>query len=182
MHPKHRKIALIVAILIALFLLSFRICGDCGISAKENLTFAKTFIICYKCERRRELEVSERKRLERVKRELEKEREREQARIIEMPKMPQERQEEECDALVDETYRIIEHIADGINYIKREKGTLPNTLEQLNKALEIHIIDAWGTPLQYKRLSDKTYEIHSAGPDGQFGTTDDIAVTRTTRS
>ena len=33
--------------------------------------------------------------------------------------------------------------------------------------------DAWGTPLRYS-LVGRTYEIRSAGPDGTFGTPDDL--------
>lgn len=36
------------------------------------------------------------------------------------------------------------------------------------------LIDAWGTPYQYSKKSRFTFEVRSAGPDGQMNTEDDI--------
>ncbi len=36
------------------------------------------------------------------------------------------------------------------------------------------LFDAWGHAITYKRINTKQYEIRSAGPDGRFGTRDDI--------
>jgi len=35
--------------------------------------------------------------------------------------------------------------------------------------------DPWLKPLAYKPNDDGTFELRSAGPDGEFGTADDIA-------
>ena len=35
-------------------------------------------------------------------------------------------------------------------------------------------IDAWGRTLKYERLSDSGFRLTSAGPDGVYGTADDI--------
>ncbi len=34
--------------------------------------------------------------------------------------------------------------------------------------------DAWGRVIRYERLSDSSFRLTSAGPDGEFGTDDDI--------
>jgi len=36
------------------------------------------------------------------------------------------------------------------------------------------LFDAWGQPIQYKKLSKVKYEIRSGGPDKQIGTEDDL--------
>lgn len=36
------------------------------------------------------------------------------------------------------------------------------------------LIDAWGTPYQYTKKTRFTFEVRSAGPDGQMNTEDDI--------
>ncbi|MBP7705982.1 MAG: hypothetical protein KA243_01920 [Candidatus Aminicenantes bacterium] len=35
--------------------------------------------------------------------------------------------------------------------------------------------DAWGRAIRYEKLSDDAFRLTSAGPDGEFGTADDIA-------
>jgi hypothetical protein len=37
--------------------------------------------------------------------------------------------------------------------------------------------DAWGTKLKYTKLEDDHFELTSAGPDREFGTSDDITAT-----
>jgi hypothetical protein len=37
------------------------------------------------------------------------------------------------------------------------------------------MVDSWGTPLRVTRVSATAAKIESAGPDGRFGTADDIA-------
>jgi len=39
--------------------------------------------------------------------------------------------------------------------------------------------DGWGRKVRYSRSQDD-FEVRSAGPDGRFGTTDDLIATRST--
>jgi len=39
-------------------------------------------------------------------------------------------------------------------------------------------LDSWGNPLRYSCGNGKTYRLISAGPDGRFGTADDIQQER----
>jgi hypothetical protein len=36
------------------------------------------------------------------------------------------------------------------------------------------LLDAWGRAIQYEKISDSAFRLKSAGPDGEFGTADDI--------
>ncbi len=60
---------------------------------------------------------------------------------------------------------------------------LPDTLEDLtvsaNEDVEApldknSLFDAWGQPIQYKKISKVKYELRSGGPDKQVGTEDDL--------
>jgi hypothetical protein len=56
-------------------------------------------------------------------------------------------------------------------------GGLPESLEDLRKLhpTAAALPDAWGTGFRYERLSETAFRLTSAGPDGAFGTDDDIA-------
>ena len=66
-------------------------------------------------------------------------------------------------------------------FAMRHNGKLPDTLEELTQGTddkpgllkESALNDPWGTPFQYTRQG-KRVKIVSAGPDGDFGTDDDI--------
>ncbi len=47
-----------------------------------------------------------------------------------------------------------------------------NALRRFQPALSSR--DAWGREIRYERLSDSSFRLTSAGPDGEFGTADDI--------
>ena len=53
-----------------------------------------------------------------------------------------------------------------------EDGALPSD-EEGNQLIE-EFEDAWGNPLRYELQGEDRYIIRSAGPDGEFGTADDI--------
>jgi hypothetical protein len=57
-----------------------------------------------------------------------------------------------------------------------EGAGLPATLDAL---VRLHpgaasVADAWGRKFRYEKLSDETFRLSSAGPDGEFDTADDI--------
>ena len=64
-------------------------------------------------------------------------------------------------------------------------GELPPSLDHvLPQAIDARsrmemLRDGWGRPFRYSR-SDNDFEIRSAGPDGRFGSADDIVATRST--
>ena len=60
---------------------------------------------------------------------------------------------------------------------------LPESLDELtvapNEDVEApldknSLFDAWGQPIQYKKISKVKYELRSGGPDKQIGTEDDL--------
>jgi len=38
----------------------------------------------------------------------------------------------------------------------------------------VSAVDAWGREIRYEKLSDSSFRLTSAGPDGQYETGDDI--------
>jgi hypothetical protein len=58
-----------------------------------------------------------------------------------------------------------------------EEGQAPADLTELKRSqpgVGAGSLDAWGQALKYERLSDSGFRLISAGPDGAFGTADDI--------
>jgi len=57
-----------------------------------------------------------------------------------------------------------------------EGDGLPDTLEALRRFHPTAgaLPDAWGKKIRYERLSDSSFRLRSAGPDGAFETEDDI--------
>jgi hypothetical protein len=53
---------------------------------------------------------------------------------------------------------------------------LPESLDALRKSHPTAAVlpDAWGRRIRYERLSDSSFRLRSAGPDGIFETEDDI--------
>lgn len=62
-----------------------------------------------------------------------------------------------------------------LEYATGDQG-LPEDLKQLERSrpLGSGIVDAWGRPIRYEKLSDSSFRLSSSGPDGVFGTADDI--------
>jgi hypothetical protein len=71
------------------------------------------------------------------------------------------------------TSRILYGIVQALDAYGREAGTLPEHLAELSEA---GTEDAWGRKLHYAE-SGLRFEVRSAGPDGRFGTDDDIVAT-----
>ncbi len=59
-----------------------------------------------------------------------------------------------------------------------EYGRAPENLQQLLQEARLMSgdKDAWGTPVQYKRISDDSFQLISAGNDREFDTSDDIVL------
>ena len=60
---------------------------------------------------------------------------------------------------------------------KNQHGSLPAALSDLGQPSEKNMFmttDPWGTQFKYTPLGDDHFELTSAGPDGKFGTSDDI--------
>jgi hypothetical protein len=53
---------------------------------------------------------------------------------------------------------------------------LPDSLKpiQRSRPLGSALLDAWGRTIKYERLSESSFRLSSAGPDGKFDTADDI--------
>lgn len=61
-----------------------------------------------------------------------------------------------------------------------QQGRLPKDFEELRQSrlLVGPAVDAWGRELRLEIIADEGFRLLSAGADGQFGTEDDIALTR----
>ena len=75
----------------------------------------------------------------------------------------------------------IKNIGVAVEAYEMEVGKFPVSLQDLTQAtdergalLTAVPVDAWGTEFQYKKTGDFSYEIRSAGPDGQHGSSDDL--------
>jgi len=62
-----------------------------------------------------------------------------------------------------------------LNYATQGEG-LPESLDALRKfhPTAAALPDAWGRKIRYEKLSDDSFRLRSAGPDGAFDTEDDI--------
>jgi len=62
-----------------------------------------------------------------------------------------------------------------LTYATEGEG-LPESLEALRRfhPTAAALPDAWGRKIRYERLSDSSFRLRSAGPDGAFETEDDI--------
>jgi len=57
-----------------------------------------------------------------------------------------------------------------------EQG-LPESLKELQRhrpSIGMGLLDPWGKAVTYEKLSDSSFRLRSAGPDGVFETADDI--------
>jgi hypothetical protein len=82
------------------------------------------------------------------------------------------------EAKIDLTKVNIEQLGRIILSNVSEEGRPPSDLAGLKRSqpgIAAGALDAWGRTLKYERLSDSGFRLTSAGPDGAFGTPDDIA-------
>ena len=64
-----------------------------------------------------------------------------------------------------------------VAYSMKHGGKYPDSLEALTQEdalLQGGVEDPWGTPIQFEKRGKKRPLITSAGPDGEFGTEDDL--------
>jgi hypothetical protein len=63
-----------------------------------------------------------------------------------------------------------------LTYATEGEG-LPESLEALRRfhPTAAALPDAWGRRIRYEKLSDSSFRLRSAGPDGEFDTEDDIS-------
>ncbi len=56
------------------------------------------------------------------------------------------------------------------------EGQAPADLKELQRLqpMAASAVDAWGREIRYDKLSDSSFRLTSAGPDGEYGTGDDI--------
>ena len=82
----------------------------------------------------------------------------------------------------EQTTDQLDQITNGINKYRQAEGEVPRveSFEELVDTLNPEFlpvvvrIDAWWNPMRYKATTDSEFELRSAGPDGRFGTEDDL--------
>jgi hypothetical protein len=81
-----------------------------------------------------------------------------------------------AESKVDLTGTQLESLSRAVLSFAAEGQGLPGSLDALRRAhpAAASITDAWGRKIRYERLSDDAFRLTSAGPDGAFGTSDDI--------
>jgi|Deesub1362A_J573_1020465.scaffolds.fasta_scaffold00116_45 hypothetical protein len=57
-----------------------------------------------------------------------------------------------------------------------QRGKLPQSLKEIRQLspMGLNLYDAWGREIKYEPLSADNFRLISAGPDGVFGTDDDL--------
>jgi len=83
-----------------------------------------------------------------------------------------------------ETLAKMRKLAAGIEVYRARRGSLPTARDIVELTDQLHpeymseLIreDGWGNEIQYA-ISGSTFHLRSSGPDGRFGTTDDLVVT-----
>jgi hypothetical protein len=87
----------------------------------------------------------------------------------------------------DETRKMLDQVAEAVRKYRESTGNLPTfkdyiaLSDQLSPQYLTPLIrlDSWRRPLEAERLNAETILLRSAGPDGKFGTADDIRHTVT---
>jgi hypothetical protein len=83
---------------------------------------------------------------------------------------------------IEETRKMLDRIAEAILKYRESQGSLPEFKDYVSLSdilSPIHLdalirLDAWRQPLEALSPDSKAIQIRSAGPDGKFGTNDDI--------
>ena len=92
-----------------------------------------------------------------------------------------------ADARISTTRALISNVDVAVKSYNMKHGKYPESLDVLTQApdddsdplLEGDPVDPWGNELKYEKQSKKRPVITSAGPDGEFGTDDDISNVET---
>jgi hypothetical protein len=81
-----------------------------------------------------------------------------------------------AESKIDLTGTQLESLSRAVLSFAAEGQGLPGSLDALRGAhpSAASVTDAWGRKIRYERLSDDAFRLTSAGPDGAFGTSDDI--------
>ncbi len=82
----------------------------------------------------------------------------------------------------DETRQLLSELAGGVGAYRALQGRVPpaqdfeSLVDLLTPRYMDHVIrlDSWSRPFAYQALSEQTFDLRSAGPDGLFETADDI--------
>jgi hypothetical protein len=79
-------------------------------------------------------------------------------------------------AKIDLTKVNLEGLSRAVLSYAAEGEGLPETLDALRRLNPAAVValDGWGKRIRYERLSDSSFRLRSAGPDGAFETEDDI--------
>jgi len=85
------------------------------------------------------------------------------------------------DTRITATYASINAIKTAVQTFEIRTGYYPKSMDEMQNPiggddtslLPKNMVDAWGTPFQYK-LDGNKFEIRSAGPDRSMGTADDL--------
>ncbi len=86
--------------------------------------------------------------------------------------------------LDESTLKRLKEVSQGLDRYLAAKGEVPNVtqvarlMDLLNPEYmpEAVFSDSRGNPLCYRRLSERRYEVRSAGPDGRLDTADDLVL------
>ena len=87
-----------------------------------------------------------------------------------------------ADARIETTRALIKSVEDAlVTYNTKNSGKYPDSLEVLTQEtedadaiLQGDYVDPWGNEIKYEKRGKKRPLLTSAGPDGEFGTDDDI--------
>jgi hypothetical protein len=81
-----------------------------------------------------------------------------------------------AEAKVDLTAADLESLARAVLEFAADGEGLPASLDALRRTNPAASgrADAWGRRVRYEKLSEDSFRLTSAGPDGAFGTADDI--------
>jgi hypothetical protein len=90
-------------------------------------------------------------------------------------------------AKTDDTRKMLDQIAEGIRKYREANGNLPpfknyialSDLLTPRYMTPLIRLDSWRQPLEATHPDANTILLRSAGPDGRFGTPDDIRITVT---
>ncbi|MBX3413933.1 MAG: hypothetical protein KF708_14680 [Pirellulales bacterium] len=82
-----------------------------------------------------------------------------------------------ADRASQDTWLLMRGVADQLDAARPTNGDAPS--QAAGDAAMLGRQDSWINVIRYARPDDKTFEVHSAGPDRTFGTEDDIVITRT---